>query len=151
MSKDEMLELLGRRAPAWLLAPTQRSFLQVPRAFVASCLAAAVDFGVLVLLIELVRVPVMASVVVGYLVGGVVQYVLCCFWVFSVVPTRIVTSFLAFTVLSLGGLLITAAVMEILNGHLGLHYSLAKVCALGGAFAWNYLSRKYLLFRKAHG
>jgi hypothetical protein len=55
--------------------------------------------------------------------------------------------FVAFTILSLVGLVITWAVMAGLDDGLHVNYVVAKVVAFGLAFAWNFLSRKYLLFR----
>jgi hypothetical protein len=63
-------------------------------------------------------------------------------------PEGKAVSFLAFTVLSLGGLGITWLVMA--GGELAhVPYGASKVAALGLAFAWNFLSRKLLLFRPA--
>lgn len=76
------------------------------------------------------------------------QYVLCSLWVFPNSPRGNAVGFLAFTVLSLGGLAITWLVMS--AGVLcHVPYAFAKVVALGLAFGWNFLSRKFLLFRPA--
>jgi putative flippase GtrA len=37
--------------------------------------------------------------------------------------------------------------MAIFHDAMGTNYALAKIAALGLAFAWNYLSRKTFLFR----
>jgi putative flippase GtrA len=128
---------------------TENVVLQVPRALVASALAAALDFGVLVLLVERGGWNAALAAVVGYLLGGVVQYVLCAWWVFPAQPQSVSMGFAAFTVLSLVGLVITWATMAGLHDLGHVNYAVSKVVALGLAFAWNFLSRKYLLFKPA--
>lgn len=131
----------------WLTDPVESVFLQVPRALVASGLAALVDIALLFFLVEALGWSPIAAAVVGYLGGGVLQYVLCACWVFPSAPASAATGFAAFTVLSLVGLALTWLTMLALHDWANVHYSLAKVVALGLAFAWNFLSRKYLLFR----
>src|SRR3954452_2254962 len=65
---------------------TEKLVLQVPRALIASGLAAVLDFGILILLVERAGWSAQAAVVAGYLVGGVLQYVLCALWVFPAAP-----------------------------------------------------------------
>lgn len=131
------------------LAPVHSTMLQVPRALVASVLALMVDFGILTLLVEFASWKAVPAAVISYLLGGVVQYVLCLYWVFPYVPNSKTNGFVVFTALSLVGLGITWVVMESLHARLGLNYAFTKTLAVGLAFTWNFLSRKYLLFRPA--
>jgi putative flippase GtrA len=135
---------VAQQLKRWFTDPVESLFLQVPRALAASVLAALLDCALLFFLVEVIGWNRIPAAVVGYLAGGVVQYILCSYWVFPGAPQNAATGFLAFTVLSLFGLAITWATMAALSG---VHLSLAKVVALGLAFGWNFLSRKYLLFR----
>jgi putative flippase GtrA len=128
----------------WLADPVESWFIQVPRALVASVLAAGIDCAFLFFLVEIAGWERVPAAIVGYLAGGVAQYVLCSYWVFPGAPQNAATAFLTFTLLSLFGLVITWATMAALAR---VHLSLAKLVALGLAFGWNFLSRKYLLFR----
>src|SRR5262249_34510696 len=121
--------------------------LQIPRALVASALAAVLDFGLLVCLVELLGWGPIPAAVVSYLAGGVLQYFLCAVWVFPSAPPNAATGFVAFTVLSLVGLGITWAVLGLLHEFGHIPYPLAKCVALGLAFTWNFSSRKLLLFK----
>ena len=85
---------------------------QVSRAVLASAVAAVVDFGVLVLLVERAQFRAETAAIVSYLVGGVVNYVLCAKWVFPSAPTSVTIGFTFFTILSLGGLGITWLCMQ---------------------------------------
>lgn len=122
--------------------------LQLPRALVASCLAAAVDFWLLVVMVEIAGWSPVWAAVLTYCVGGMVQYILCAVWVFPYAPRNAAVGFLFFIVLSLVGLLITWATMSLAHGMAGIHYIPAKIISLGLSFWWNFLSRKYWLFRK---
>jgi putative flippase GtrA len=133
----------------WLADPVESIFLQVPRALAASVLALIVDFLILELCVHAMNLPAVPSAILGYLVGGVVQYVLCSLWVFSTSLKSDAVGFVAFTVLSLVGLGITWIVMLLAHDWAGLPVEIAKVGAVGLAFTWNFLSRKYLLFRAA--
>lgn len=130
------------------VAPAERTVLQVPRAVLASLPAGAVDFGALVAMVQFLHWQAVFAAIVSYILGGVVQYVLCAIWVFPAAPRNAVLGFTAFTLLSLVGLGITAASMTLFHSMIGLHYALAKVVSLALAFCWNFTSRKYLLFRR---
>ena len=130
-----------------LLSPTHSIFVQIPRALVVSALAAALDVGVLVLLVELAGWHPTFAAVISYLLGGVLQYVLSSIWVFPNSPKNVVVGFTAFGILSLVGLLITWGTMWLLYDNLHVYYLFAKVVALGLSFCWNFLSRRYWLFR----
>ena len=130
-----------------LLSPTHNILVQIPRALVVSALAAALDVGVLVLLVELAGWHPTFAAIISYLLGGVLQYVLSSLWVFPNSPKNVAVGFVAFSLLSLVGLAITWGTMWLLYDNLGVHYLLAKVAALGLAFCWNFLSRRYWLFR----
>jgi putative flippase GtrA len=141
------MEVVAQQLKKWLAEPVESMFVQVPRALVASALAAAVDVGLLFFLVEMGGMHPLPAAILGYLAGGILQYVLCSLWVFPGSPQNVATGFLAFTVLSLVGLAITWCTMATLYDLAHVHYSLAKVVALGLAFGWNFLSRKFLLFR----
>jgi putative flippase GtrA len=137
-----------RKLKALLTDPVESIFLQVPRALVVSVLALGLDFGIYAGCLQ-VGLPALVAAIIGYLAGGVLQYLLCSLWVFSTSLKNDALGFVAFLVLSLVGLGITELVILIAHTWLGLDPYLAKVGAVGLAFAWNFLSRKYLLFRAA--
>jgi putative flippase GtrA len=126
--------------------PVESVFLQVPRALVASVLALIVDFAILVFCVRVLGMPNIPSAILGYLAGGVLQYVLCSVWVFSTSLKNDGFGFVTFTILSLVGLGITWVVVAA-GEWVGAPVELAKGGAVVLAFAWNFLSRKYLLFR----
>ena len=132
----------------WVAQPADGLAVQVPRALAAAVLAALVDFACLIGLVELAHWDPAIAAIAGYLLGGVVQYTLCSLWVFQQRHGNILYGFLVFTLLSLVGLGITWAIMEV-NRSLQLPYLFAKCFAMGLAFSWNFLSRKLLIFAPA--
>jgi|HubBroStandDraft_6_1064221.scaffolds.fasta_scaffold167501_2 putative flippase GtrA len=137
--------------PRWLkrlvVDPGDTTLVQVPRALVASCLVSALDFGLMVLLVEKAGWDPDPAVVVSFLVAGVLQYILCATWVFAATPGNNALGFVAFTALNLIALGITWATVAVMRDRVGVHYTVAKLVAFATAFVWNFLSRKYLLFR----
>src|SRR5262249_29704881 len=124
----------------------ERLRLQIPRALIASGLAAVLDFGLLVCLVELLGWGPVPAAVVSYLAGGVLQYFLCAVWVFPSAPPNAATGFVAFTVLSLVGLGISWAWLGPLPEFGHIPSPLPKCAPLGLPFTWNFSSRKFLLF-----
>lgn len=143
------MHALAQQMRRWLVEPGESTLVQVPRALVVSVLAALVDVLGLFLLVEAFAWQPAAAAVVSYLAGGVLQYVLCSWWVFPNAPGNVAVGFMTFTLLSLVGLGLTWAAMTTLHDSFRLHYGLAKFVALGLAFSWNFTSRKFLIFRPA--
>ena len=140
---------LVRRLRRWGTAPVESTLAQVPRALMVSVLALVVDAGLYALLIEQLGAPAVAANAVSYLAGGVVQYVLCTMWVFPNAPSNHAAGFMAFSVLSLVGLGLSCAVIYVAHDLGHLNEMLAKLASVVLAFTWNFLSRKFLLFRAA--
>ena len=137
--------VVAQQLRKWFSDPDDSLLVQVPRALAVSVLAAVLDCALLVFLAHLAGWERVPAAIVGYLTGAVVQYFLCSRWVFPGAPQSAATGFTAFLVLSLFGLVITWMTMAVLAK---VPLSVAKIVALGLAFSWNFLSRKYLLFSK---
>lgn len=135
---------VARQLKKWLADPVDSVALQVPRALIASVLAAVVDCAVLFFLADRAGWDHVPAALVGYLAGSVFQFILCANWVFAAAPANAGGGFMAFLLLSLVGLVITWLTIAALGD---VHLALAKIVALGLAFNWNFLSRRYLLFR----
>jgi putative flippase GtrA len=128
-----------------VFSPADNTLLQIPRALLASCIAAAFDVVVLVWLVEALHWHPAPAAVVGYIVGMVLQYLLCRYWVFASNRDSDANGFGVFALLSLVGLGITWGVIAAL--HDCMPYTVVKVLSLGLTFAWNFASRKWLVFR----
>ena len=138
---------MWRKLREWSFAPARTMGAQIPRALVASVFAAALDFAVLVLLVEQARWHPLLAAVLSYLIGGVLQYILCACWVFPAAPASLAAGYLGFLALSLVGLGITGVTIAVLHDFAHVNYALAKIVALGFSFGWNFASRKLLIFK----
>lgn len=87
----------------------------------------------------------------GFLAGLVYNYVLSLAFVFLDAKQRrkgrSLGAFLGFAVIGLVGLGLTELGMYAGVDLLGLHYMLVKVCVAALVLAWNYLGRKFFIFR----
>jgi putative flippase GtrA len=142
--------VVGRshRSALWrmLSRPVEHLHIQLSKSFLISCLGAILDFGLLVMLVELAGIHPLSAAVVAYTIPCIVGYFLSCIWVFPTAPPNHVVGLCWFLLLSLGGLTITWITMAIGYDGLGVSYPLTKIVALGLAFGWNFLSRKYWVF-----
>lgn len=141
-------QLTSRQVFTVCFSPTRSLALQVPRALVVSAIAAFVHSLIFSVLVKFGGWDTVFANTLGYLVGGIIQYVLCSLWVFSVATKNVVIGFIAFTLLSLIGLGISDATVWLVNKKMGFGPLVALVAALGLAFCWNFTSRKYLIFRR---
>jgi putative flippase GtrA len=119
----------------------------MPRALVVSILAMFVNVAVMCLMVDLAHFDARLANVVGYLAGGVLQYVACSVWVFPNAPRNVAIGFVAFTVLSLGGLAISTLTIHLLHNQWGIPWKLVMVVAFGLTFNWNFFTRKFFLFQ----
>ncbi len=118
------------------------------RYLIVSGAALMVDFGLLIGLTELLGVHYLWSGAAGFLVGAGVAYMGSVRWVFArrrlSSPSQEMT---VFALIGLGGLGINEVALWSLTGGFGMHYALSKVGAAAAGFLFNFVVRKYLLFR----
>lgn len=139
---------LWRKIVHTAVGPVEHIALQVSRAFIVSVLAAGLDVGIYWALVQHAHQPPVLSNTISYLVGGVLQYVLCTVWVFSVKPDKVASSYVVFSILSLVGLGISNSTVWLMVHEWPAQPMLAKIVSLGVTFCWNFTSRKYLIFRQ---
>ncbi len=115
-----------------------------------SVFALLIDISILYVLVHFLSWWYLAAATASFLSGLAVGYSLCVAFVFKfrrIKDRRI--EFLSFAAIGAVGLLINTLVMGFTVRYLGLHYLIAKCAAAGFTFAWNFLSRRTLLFAEA--
>jgi putative flippase GtrA len=121
---------------------------QLLRSIGASLAAFAVDFAVLALLTEAVRLHYLLSAGISFFLGTSVSYLLSVLLVF---PARRHASrlveFALFVLVGVVGLGLNEALLWALTERVGIYYLVSKVIAACLIFFWNFGARKYLLFR----
>jgi putative flippase GtrA len=126
---------------------TNSTAVQLVRYLFVGGVAFLVDLGVLVGLTEGAGLHYLVSAAVGFAAGVATNYTLSIVWVFRdrVIQNRL-AEFLLFVFLGVVGLGINELTLYLLTGLAGLHYAASKVVATGITLAWNFASRKLLLF-----
>lgn len=118
------------------------------RYLVVSALALGVDYMVLVGLTELAGAHYLVSGAAGFLMGAGIAYLGSVRWVFAHRKLGNPTQEMAiFALIGVGGLGITEAALWFFTDAVGFHYSASKIGAAGLGFTFNFVVRKYLLFR----
>jgi len=113
----------------------------------ASVVALAVDFGLLVFLTHAMGVHYLVSAAVGFSAGLLVNYALSVTLVFSQRRLRSRRlEFLGFFVIGLLGLLLNEALMTMFVEVFGFAVALAKIPSTAIGFVLNFVSRRALLF-----
>lgn len=127
-----------------------RSLLRhdLARYFIASLLALIVDTGTLSLCLRILHLSLASAATLGFLVGAAVAYLLSIRWVFKAraFATAPTLEFATFVGIGIAGLGITQAVLWLGTTKLGLLAEAVKLAAAVMTFAFNYISRKTLLF-----
>ena len=127
---------------------TDNTFLQLFRYLFVGGAAFVVDMGALILLTELFHVHYLVSAAAAFLLGLTANFLMSIAWVFpkSKVAGRS-TEFAVFAAVGAVGLVLNEAVIWGCTDVLLLHYTVSKVISTGIAFFWNFLARKFLLYK----
>ena len=146
----EFFDLLKRfDLKGLFLTPTKNGYLQFFRYLFVGGIATVVDWGVLLALTELVGIHEMISAAFGFVAGLATNYLLSKLLVFRAneANARGVLEFLGYALIGLMGLGITELLLWIGAGF-SLHYMVLKAIATVVVLAWNYLARRFWLYKK---
>jgi putative flippase GtrA len=117
----------------------------------ASALAFALDFAVLVCLTEFARLNYLVAAACGFTVGLAVTYLLSVAFVFRERRLRSRgLQFAVFVAIGLAGLALTEVLMALVVGRAGVNYAIAKLLVAGASFTFNFAARRLILFTRAH-
>lgn len=134
--------------PKQLVNPRLRQLtLQFLRYVLVGGLAFVVDYAVLSGLLHL-DAHYMLATLAGFLAGLVVNYLLCVFWVWRGTQAKTPKDILIFTLIGIGGLLLTALLMWVSVDLLAVDPQLAKLFIAALVLFWNFgLRRIFVFFR----
>ena len=118
--------------------------IEATRSAIAAGIAAVVDYGLLIPLVELAAVqPVQASAV-GVVAGQVTSYLVHTLWIFpSADHGYHGTQLVAFLSIGAIGLAVHTASMLLLTGPLAVHYLPAKVISVTVMFTLGFVLRRF--------
>lgn len=120
-------------------------FRQFGRFSLVGVLAAVGHYGTLVLAVEFGGLGAVPAALAGYLVGGVVSYLLNRRWTFaSNRPHEAAAP--RFALVAAVGFALTGLSMAILGDGLGLHYLLAQLVTTGLVMLWTFFANRSWTF-----
>jgi putative flippase GtrA len=144
----------------WITGPSRSGRVQLFRSLFVGAAASAVDMVVLALLFSVLGLNALLAAALGFTVGLLVNFVLTRLWVFTGSRLSGGAEFAAFAVISVIGLGLTTLIVWVFENPIasarplgewlsadGYVYA-GKLVAIVVVFAWNFLMRKYVIYRK---
>jgi len=112
---------------------------------IVGCAAAVGHYGVLIALAELLATPPVLASAAGFVVGGIISYLLNYGHVFRSEQDHLPTA-AKFVAVAAVGLCLNSAIMWVLAHGLEIHYLLAQVTATGLVMVWSFAANRYWTF-----
>jgi putative flippase GtrA len=109
------------------------------------CAAALGHYGLLVALVELAGTPAVPASAAGFVVGGIISYLLNYRFVFNSAGQHLPTAG-KFLAVATAGLALNSAIMWALTHWVPLHYLLAQITATGTVMLWSYGANRFWTF-----
>lgn len=122
--------------------------LQIIKFGIVGLIATVVDFGVLVLLKELLNVDVLIASAISFCASVVVNYLLSMAFVFESKKQNRIKEFIIFVLLSIGGLGLNQLILWIGVQFASVYYLIAKLFATIVVPVYNFITRKLFLESK---
>ncbi len=128
--------------------PADSMSIQIFRYFWAGSVAYAVDCSLLATLVEAYGVHYLNAAAIAFLVGNLVSYALNVLWVFDRRTfKRRGTEYLIFVALGIIGVIMNHYCIRFFTEYEHLHYLESKFVAMVVVSIFNFVARKYILFR----
>lgn len=130
--------------------PTTNGFIQFFRYAFVGGIATVVDWGILFLLTEFMHFHHLLSAVFSFAAGLVANFVLSKLLVFNSTEAKVnkALEFAGYAIIGVIGLGITELIMFVMTSKLHMHYMISKIIATVVVLIWNYLARKYIIYKK---
>lgn len=131
-----------------LSGKSDRTPVHLMRSAVSSTIGFAVDFALLVFLVEVAGIHYIVSATIGFAVGTTITYFFSVHWIFSHRNlTRKSAEYMVFIGVGVVGIILNDVLLWFFTDILSIYYMVSRM--LGGVmvFFWNFLARKRLLFR----
>ncbi|MDO5478678.1 MAG: GtrA family protein [Clostridia bacterium] len=122
--------------------------LQFLKFSIVGTIAALIDVGVLVILKELMHFDVLIASEISFCASVVVNYLLSMAFVFKSKNESKVKEFVAFFILSVGGLGLNQLILWLGVHFVAIHYLAVKVFAMITVSLYNFVTRKIFLESK---
>jgi putative flippase GtrA len=138
---------MGRSLTSWLRGETDNPFIQLFRYTIVGGLAFVVDFSTLFILAHFLHFHYLVAAGMAFTLGVATNNWISVVWVFDKRAVKNpLLEFTIFAILGAAGLGINEGVIYLFTGLVGFHYLTSKIISTATTFAWNFISRKLVLF-----
>jgi len=127
---------------------TENTFIQFFRYFFVGGFAFLVDFGLLYILTDKLKIFYLLSATIAFICGIIVNFILSKLWIFQ--KKAAVNKYLEFGIFAAVGVIglgLNDLIMWFLTSKLSLYYLISKLAATALVYVWNFGARKYILYK----
>ena len=113
-------------------------------------IAFLIDYGIMVFLTEVFKIPSLISAAISFTVSVIFNYIASVKWVFDVDKEKNskTKELIVFIILSVIGLGINELIMWIMDKEFGIYYMISKIVATIVVMCYNFITRKLFLEKK---
>ena len=113
-------------------------------------IAFLIDYGIMVFLTEVFKIPSLISAAISFTVSVIFNYISSVKWVFDVDKEKNskTKELVVFILLSIVGLGINELIMWIMDKEFGIYYMISKIVATAVVMCYNFITRKLFLERR---
>ena len=110
-------------------------------------IAFLIDYGIMVFLTEVFKIPSLISAAISFTVSVIFNYISSVKWVFDVDKEKNskTKELVVFILLSIVGLGINELIMWIMDKEFGIYYMISKIVATIVVMCYNFITRKLFL------
>ena len=129
----------------------KKLFSQLIKFGLVGGIAFLIDYGIMVFLTEVFKIPSLISAAISFTVSVIFNYIASVKWVFDVDKEKNskTKELVVFILLSIVGLGINELIMWIMDKEFGIYYMISKIVATIVVMCYNFITRKLFLEKKA--
>ena len=127
---------------------TDNTLIQLFRYTFVGGIAFIVDFACLYILTEFAGIHYLFSAAIAFILGLIVNYILSILWVFkSRTVNKKIIEIIIFAVIGIIGLGLNEVMIWFFTDKISIYYLYSKLISTAIVYFWNFLARKYILYR----
>lgn len=128
----------------------KKLFSQLIKFGLVGGIAFLIDYGIMVFLTEVFKIPSLISAAISFTVSVIFNYIASVKWVFDVDKEKNskTKELVVFILLSIVGLGINELIMWIMDKEFGIYYMISKIVATAVVMCYNFITRKLFLEKK---